>query len=408
VVAFGARRLNDQDEPKYINSPESSVFNKSATLYGLHHAAQEIRRSGVAIVTEGYMDTIACHQAGVRNAVATLGTALTREGARVLRRLCDTVVLLFDGDEAGQKAADRALEVFFAEPIDVRIATMSSLKQATGAKDPDELLKQEGGRERFDRMIASAVGAIDYRFARLRVKIDGLGLSARVRVIEEELARLADLGIEHVNPMRRQLITKQIAHLLGVDEQTVVASIPKRRARVTEASGWPALPAPAVPTGPRDARQHLLGCIMLAPSLLMSLEAGAEWAVAPEGFEDPLARQVAEAIARIAASGGTPDLRSVLASLIDVRAQSEAIAIEHEVSRLTDEAGERIHSHWRDRLQEVLRSAAWRDAAGADAPIDEDGWAPPDEPEWARLARLRELHQKVGAKRATVPKPLGG
>jgi DNA primase len=145
VVAFGARRINEEDEPKYLNSPDSVVFNKSATLYGLHQAARTIQRTRTAIVTEGYMDVIACHQAGVTNAVAALGTAMTRENAKILRRLCDTVVLLFDGDEAGQRAADRAVEVFFAEPVDVRIAV---LPPDAGAKDPDELLKQEGGRER--------------------------------------------------------------------------------------------------------------------------------------------------------------------------------------------------------------------------------------------------------------------
>lgn len=411
VVAFGGRRLNEQDEPKYINSAESAVFNKSATLYGLHQAAQEIRRSRLAIVTEGYMDTIACHQAGVRNAVATLGTALTRDGARVLRRLSDTVVLLFDGDEAGQKAADRALEVFFTEPIDVRIAVMSSLRDATGAKDPDELLKQEGGLERFQRMIDGAVGAIDYRFSRLRMRLEGLGLSARARVMEEELARLADLGLENVPVIRRQLIIKQVAHLLGMDEKMIVEAMPKRRRAFGQPASTPAGVSSdrAARAIPRDARQHLLGCVMLDPSLMMALEPGTEWVIASDGFADPMVRHVAEAISRVAASGGTPDLRSVLGALMDARAQSEAIAIEDEVSRLTDEIRERIHAHWRDRLGEVLRAAAWREAAtGASTTVDEDGWAPSDDPEWARLARLRALHERVGANRASVPKPLNG
>lgn len=405
VVAFGARRLNDEDEPKYINSSESSVFNKSATLYGLHQAAQEIRRSKLAIVTEGYMDTIACHQAGVRNAVATLGTALTRDGARVLRRLCDTVVLLFDGDEAGQKAADRALEVFFAEPIDVRIAVMSSLKASTGAKDPDELLKQEGGLERFQGMIESAVGALDYRFARLRTRMDGLGLSARSRLIEDELARLADIGLESVTPIRRQLVMKQIAQLLGVDERTVVQAMPKARRSTSLPSSSPA-PMPRVLPG--DPRQHLLGCVLLDPSLVLSLEAGTEWVLAPESFDDPLVRVVAQALAQVVASGGTPDLRSVLASLADARAQAIAVALEDEVSRITDHDTTRVHEHWRDRLAEVLREAAWREASSSPPVADEDSWAPPDDADWSRLARLRELHQKVGAKRGSVPRPPSG
>ncbi|MFZ4576159.1 MAG: DNA primase, partial [Phycisphaerales bacterium] len=175
VIAFGARRLDDADEPKYLNSPETRLFVKKATLYGLNHASKAIQKERTAILTEGYMDTIACHQAGVENAVAALGTSLTREHAAVLRRFCTRVVLLFDGDDAGQRAADRAVEVFFAEPLDVKIAT---LKTWTDAKDPDELLKREGGREIFDRAIDKAEDLLTYRFRRLRANLEGGGIAA--------------------------------------------------------------------------------------------------------------------------------------------------------------------------------------------------------------------------------------
>ncbi|MEM8835276.1 MAG: DNA primase, partial [Planctomycetota bacterium] len=148
VIAFGARRLDEEDNPKYLNSPESDLFNKSRALFGLFEATKAIQRERTAIVTEGYTDVVACHQAGVEHAVAALGTAFTKEHARVLKRLCDRVVLLFDGDEAGQRAADRAIEAFFAEPIDVQIVVLPD-----GA-DPDDMLKQEGGRERFLALVA--------------------------------------------------------------------------------------------------------------------------------------------------------------------------------------------------------------------------------------------------------------
>ncbi|MBT8487168.1 MAG: DNA primase, partial [Phycisphaerae bacterium] len=112
-VAFGGRILDPDDQPKYLNSAESPIFRKSRTLYGLHLARRSIMDASLAIVTEGYTDVIACHQAGFENVVGTLGTALTADHARILARICDTVVLLFDGDEAGQKAADRGVEVFF-------------------------------------------------------------------------------------------------------------------------------------------------------------------------------------------------------------------------------------------------------------------------------------------------------
>jgi DNA primase len=130
AIAFGGRRLADSslDDPtseaKYLNSPETPLFNKSATLFGLHQAKKPIIDSRTAIIVEGYTDVIAAHQAGIRNVVATLGTALTRQHASELKRYCDQVIVVFDADEAGQKAADRALEVFFTEPVDVKIATL--------------------------------------------------------------------------------------------------------------------------------------------------------------------------------------------------------------------------------------------------------------------------------------------
>jgi len=154
IVAFGARRINDEDEPKYLNSPESKLFDKGATLFGLKQAARAIQRERTCVVTEGYTDVIACHQHGFENVVATLGTALTAKHAPVLRRMCDTVILLFDGDDAGQRAADRALEVFFTEPMDVRIAVM---QREGGGQDPDEILKEDNGAEMFREILSGAV-----------------------------------------------------------------------------------------------------------------------------------------------------------------------------------------------------------------------------------------------------------
>ncbi|MBY0313217.1 MAG: DNA primase, partial [Phycisphaerales bacterium] len=229
VIGFGGRRINDEDEPKYINSSESALFDKSTTLYGLHQAAQAIRQSGVALVTEGYMDTIACHQAGVKNAVATLGTALTPGNARVLRRLCNEVVLLFDGDEAGQKAAERAVEVFFAEPIDVRIAMLSA---HTDAKDPDELLKREGGKSVLETALKAAIDPLELLFARMRAQTAGSGLSARTRAIDDYVSRLVELGLGRVDKLRYQLVIKRLAQIADVDYQTIATMVSERRERL--------------------------------------------------------------------------------------------------------------------------------------------------------------------------------
>jgi len=235
-IAFGARKINPEDEPKYLNSAESAVFVKSKTLYGLHLAKRAIMDSRQVIVTEGYTDVIACHQAGVRNAVATLGTALTRDHARILSRLCDTVVLLFDGDEAGLKAADRGLEVFFHENVDIKICVLPD------QSDPDELLKEDGGAERFQAALDGAADALQYKLHRFQAQLEGVGsLSGRQKLIEGLLASLADLGFASLQGVRKPLVLSQLAKLLNVSMSEVERLMPKPRERrvVEEVSDAP-------------------------------------------------------------------------------------------------------------------------------------------------------------------------
>ncbi|MFM7052400.1 MAG: DNA primase, partial [Planctomycetota bacterium] len=209
-IAFGGRVLDPEQQPKYLNSPESPVFHKSRALYGIHRAKRPIVASKTAIITEGYTDVIACHRAGFTNTVATLGTALTREHARVLRRMCDTVVLLFDGDEAGQKAADRALEVFFAEPIDIKICVLPD------ELDPDDLLRTEGGRERFQQALDRSVDVLRFMHTRMARQVAGRGLSGRQQMIEQSTARFVDLGLNQMSGVRRQLVFQTLSDLLGI------------------------------------------------------------------------------------------------------------------------------------------------------------------------------------------------
>jgi len=209
-IAFGGRKLDPEQEPKYLNSPESPVFHKSRSLYGIHAAKRPIIEKGEAIVTEGYTDVIACHRAGFTNAVATLGTALTTQHARLLRRLGERVVLLFDGDEAGQKAADRAIEVFFAEPIDIRICVLPD------GLDPDDLLRSEGGPERFAAALAASEDALPFMAGRIARKLAGRGLSGRQQVIEQTVQKFVDLGLNAMGGLRRQLVFQTMAELFGL------------------------------------------------------------------------------------------------------------------------------------------------------------------------------------------------
>ncbi len=346
VIAFGGRRIRNEDDPKYLNSPETRLFSKSATMYALAQASRTIQTKQTTIITEGYMDAIACHQGGFANAVATLGTSLTREHATILRRLCHTVVLLFDSDNAGQRAADRAAEIFFNETIDVKIATLAT---QTDAKDPDELLKRADGAEVFGRVLAGATDLLEYRFTRLRDRLKGQGGAALARAIDEELARLVELGLARVAPIRHRLIIKRIAQVSGLDESTILKAVPVGRGSTTsfggvgntissatrsqfsdraefggpseadEAAHAQAMAEVArLGSRPLDTREHLLGCILCEGDLYSTLDVASRMLVAANAFSMPSLRAVAHAVAEIAEreeGPTTPTLSNVLDAL---------------------------------------------------------------------------------------------
>jgi len=209
-IAFGARRLDPDDDPKYLNSPESPIFRKSRTLYGIHQARRSIIDSRTAIVTEGYTDVIACHQHGFTNVVGTLGTALTDEHAGILTRIAETVILLFDGDEAGQRAADRGVEVFFAHPLDVRVCVLPD------GDDPDDCLRRPDGVDRFRAAVAGATEAMAYTIDRLRAQLDEVtSLAARERRLEAFLTDLARRGLSHLDGVRKRYVLGTLSPLFG-------------------------------------------------------------------------------------------------------------------------------------------------------------------------------------------------
>ncbi len=395
-IAFGARRLNEEDEPKYINSPESRLFDKSATLYGLRQAFRSIQAENQAIVAEGYTDVIACHQAGVTNVVATLGTALTSKHAATLRRLCDTVILLFDGDAAGQKAADRAVEVFFTEPIDVRIALLP------GGQDPDDLLKSEGGAERLREALASAEDALEHRFRLLRHDLAEAGLSRRTRVVEEQLARLVDLGLAEVAPIRRRLILKRLAQIAGVPEDVVIEAMPRARRGRERGEESTSIEERAV-----TAIEHALGCLLCDPSLVLLLDESGRDIMKPEVYPPGPTREVARAVSKV---WGAPDapvesegadisLKTILVELDDSEARRRATALASEVERITEGDHDRLAEHLRSCLLRARRDDARRatamgaveTAAGSESLIE-------------RLRSRQETHRELGGDPLAAPR----
>lgn len=239
-IAFGGRILGEDESPKYLNSAEHDLFHKSRTLFGLHLARRAIMSNGRAIVTEGYTDVIACHQAGIEHVIGTLGTALTSEHARHLSRLCDVVILLFDGDEAGQRAAVRTVPIMLEHAVDVRICTLP------GGCDPDDLLRQEDGVAQFHSAIESSVDGLEFLLDRLAQEAGAAeGLAGRQRVLETFMRTVASDGLRSLPTLRRAMVVGRLADLAGV-APAVISEMLDRTS-----------PTPSTPT-PQDAPESLL------------------------------------------------------------------------------------------------------------------------------------------------------
>lgn len=330
VIAFGARKIDEADEPKYLNSPESSLFDKSSTLYALHLASRAIQRERVAIITEGYMDAIACHQGGFPNAVATLGTALTRKHAAILKRLCDRVILLFDSDEAGQRAADRAVEILLGEMLEVRVATLAPF---TTAKDPDELLKQPGGPETFKRVLDGSTDLLEFRFARLRARLAGAGMAALDRAMRDEIVRIAELGLHRLPPMQQELVKRRLAEASGVRFETISAAIPAGRAARPSSVAQSHEPSASqqIAHAPLGFAEWLIGCLLASPTLWKSTTPEDRAVLQSATFKWPAIRAIAELLLSEFELGDEPDLSAVLAAPDDGSFHAAAVALHQRV-----------------------------------------------------------------------------
>ena len=160
-----AERQGDRPGGKYINGRETLLFRKSHQLYGLDLAREAIRRGGEALVMEGYTDVVLCRQAGIEPVVAVLGTALGEQHVRILKRLTERVVLVLDGDEAGQNRADEVLELFVRADVDLRVLTLPQ------GQDPADFVADQG-RESFEQLVQQAPDALDHKLSRLTEGVD--------------------------------------------------------------------------------------------------------------------------------------------------------------------------------------------------------------------------------------------
>ena len=254
IIAFGGRII-DQGEPKYLNSPETPLFEKGRELFGLPQARQALRETDTAIVTEGYMDVIALSQNGVGNAVATLGTATTATHVTKLLRQVDRIVFCFDGDNAGRKAAWRALENSLEALADNKRLAFIFLPQE---HDPDSYIR-EFGKEQFDRQVTQAMPLSDFLLRELAQRCDLTSSEGKAQLIYEAKPLLLKLP----TPLLRLQLVKRLAEASGFAQAEVE--------RLCELKSYiPAAPPRAKRTAPSLTR-NLLRIVLHKPELAAQL-----------------------------------------------------------------------------------------------------------------------------------------
>ena len=278
ILGFGGR-IMDSSLPKYINSPETPIYSKGRNLYGLNFSRDAIKTKGHALIVEGYLDFLIPYQAGISNIIATLGTALTVDQAKLLKRFTKTVVMVFDPDAAGESASLRGLDIFVSEDMNVYIAELPQ------GLDPDGYIRKNGADD-FIALIKSSKNIFDYKFDKLSKRYNAATTNGKTSIVGEMLPTISKIG----NAVTRSEMIKKLSHRLSVDEEAVRAEFSKVKPGSSERK-LAAKPAEIK----RDAKKAELVVIALM------LERGGYFdrvkrTLALEEFKSSSVRDIAEAI----------------------------------------------------------------------------------------------------------------
>lgn len=290
VVGFGGRVSEDvSGQPKYINSPETPIYSKGKTLYGLPQSRDAIRNSKKAILVEGYTDLLSLFQAGFENVVATLGTALTLDQARLLARYADEALLVYDADPAGVKAALRGAGVLLEAGLDVKVAPLPL------GTDPDNFVRREG-KERFLNLLDGALSFVDFALQAIRQEVDLStveGMSKAINVVAELLGRVKD-GV------KRRLWVRRVADTLSVEEGVILHSLSRFRGRKGYGGEW--WPETSVPRREVDPAELELLRLMLGDRETVKVVRNH---LDPKDLEDGVVKEVVEVLFELVDEGGT-------------------------------------------------------------------------------------------------------
>ncbi len=295
VIAFGGRVMDDS-LPKYLNSPETPLYSKSNVLYCLDRAKEPGRRQGYFIIVEGYLDALACHQYGVKNAVATLGTALTDGHLRLLRRFAQNLVLIFDPDPAGVKATLRGLDLFITSGMKVNVVSLPD------GDDPDTFLNKKGYEE-FATCLRKSVKFMDF-------VLDQAVKGGPVTSIDEKVTKAGEmLGIITRLPsgIERDYYLKKTAEALDLNEALLRQEMPKDPKRPQTVPSQGRGISMMLNRRPK-AEETLLHLMIRDEGIAKSLEEQ----IRPQDFTDPLFRRAAERIFEVMKGKNTLDYHALL------------------------------------------------------------------------------------------------
>ncbi|WP_338790373.1 DNA primase [Bernardetia sp. Wsw4-3y2] len=210
TIGFGARALKKDQQPKYLNSPETEIYQKSHVLYGIFQAKNSIRREENCYLVEGYTDVIGLHQAGIENVVASSGTSLTDGQINLLKRFTDRVTLLFDGDKAGLKAAIRGIDIILEQGLDVQAVVLPE------GHDPDTFVTEQGGEKTKNYLESKAQNFLRFKYQVLVPdKDDPMARASALKELCQTIAVVPDV-------FKRSLLTKELAHWMEISEQDVI------------------------------------------------------------------------------------------------------------------------------------------------------------------------------------------
>lgn len=308
VVGFGGRALAETQQPKYLNSPESTVFKKGEILYGLPQAKEAISKEGFAIVVEGYFDLIALHKNGFKNSIATMGTALTPMHIRALKPYAPSIYSLFDSDQAGKAAAVRALSLFLEEDVPCRAVILKK------GKDPDEFLATEGpGAMR--EAISSAEPLMEFFLKELSKKEDLKTPEGKKKFFDTAVPYLKKVK----NVAERGHYVSFLAKMLGLKDSLVYGAIEGSPEHAKKAE----MPASQAPVKPFPlGEMTVLKILMKHPEMYNN-----EVASAVEGFSDPVLRAAGAAVLAFCREGRPIDVSAVFEGLQDGVAKSSLAAL---------------------------------------------------------------------------------